>query len=117
MKKKEIIQKSSEFSRIIKKRNGISNRLFIVNIEPTNNQTPKFGITFVKKIGNAVTRNKLKRQVKNIIDNNKDLIAPNNDYIIIIKKEAVNKKYFELETNLKEIFLKIKEKENEKSKH
>lgn len=110
MKKKEIIQKSSEFSRIIKKRNGISNRLFIVNIEPIMNHNPKFGITFVKKIGNAVTRNKLKRQVKSIIDHNKELIAPNNDYVIIIKKEAVNKKYFELEENLRKIFLKIKEK-------
>lgn len=114
MKKKEIIQKSSEFNRIIKKRNGISNKLFIVNIEPKSYENPKFGITFVKKIGNAVTRNRLKRQVKNIIDNNKNKILNNNDYIIIIKKEAVDKKYFELEESLTKIFIKIKEKKDEK---
>ena len=31
-----------------------------------------FGITFIKNIGNAVTRNKLKRRVKSIIDNNEN---------------------------------------------
>lgn len=114
MKKKEIIKDNKDFTRIIKKRNGISNKNFIVNIEKSPDQTPKFGITFVKKIGNAVERNKLKRQVKNIIDHNKQIIPNNYNYIIIIKKDSKETKYQELEQNLTKIFLKIKEKVNEK---
>ena len=33
MKKNNIIKNSKDFDRIIKKRNGISNKLFILNIE------------------------------------------------------------------------------------
>lgn len=110
MKKENIIKDNKDFTRIIKKRNGISNKLFILNKELSNNNTPKFGITFIKNIGNAVTRNKLKRQVKSIIDNNKNIYQNNQNYIIIIKKEATSVSYQELEISLKNLFLKIKEK-------
>ena len=105
MKKQDIIQKGEEFTRIIKKREGTSNKYFILNQE--ENDRPVFGITFVKNIGNAVTRNKLKRQIKSIIDNNKN-IYENKKYVLIIKKEAKDEKYKTLEENLIKIFNKIK---------
>lgn len=106
MKKINIIKKSDEFSSIIKKRNGVSNKYFILNIENNDSNIPKFGITFVKHIGNAVTRNKLKRRTKSIIDNNKNIYQDNKKYIIIIKKDAVNITYQEMEQQLISIFKK-----------
>ena len=106
MKKINIIKKSDEFSSIIKKRNGVSNKYFILNIENNDSNIPKFGITFVKNIGNAVTRNKLKRRTKSIIDNNKNIYQDNKKYIIIIKKEAVDITYQEMEKQLISIFKK-----------
>ena len=73
MKKQNIVKKSKDFNRIIKKRQGKSNNYFIINKENNNENKTMFGITFTKHIGNAVTRNKLKRRIKNIIDNNKDI--------------------------------------------
>ena len=110
MKKVNIVKDSKDFTRIIKKRNGLSNNLFILNKETSNIDIPKFGITFVKNIGNAVTRNKLKRRVKSIIDNNKNFYHQNQNYIIIIKKAAIDATYQELETALLNLFIKIKEK-------
>lgn len=106
MKKVNIIKKSDEFSSIIKKRNGVSNKYFILNIENNDSNIPKFGITFVKHIGNAVTRNKLKRRTKSIIDNNKNIYQDNKKYIIIIKKDAVDITYKEMEKQLISIFKK-----------
>ena len=106
MKKINIIKKSDEFSSIIKKRNGVSNKYFILNIENNDSNIPKFGITFVKHIGNAVTRNKLKRRTKSIIDNNKNTYQDNKKYIIIIKKDAVDITYQEMEKQLISIFKK-----------
>lgn len=106
MKKVNIIKKSDEFSSIIKKRNGVSNKYFILNIENNDSNIPKFGITFVKHIGNAVTRNKLKRRTKSIIDNNKNIYQDNKKYIIIIKKDAVDITYQEMEKQLISIFKK-----------
>ena len=106
MKKINIIKKSDEFSSIIKKKNGVSNKYFILNIENNDSNIPKFGITFVKHIGNAVTRNKLKRRTKSIIDNNKNIYQDNKKYIIIIKKDAVDITYQEMEKQLISIFKK-----------
>ena len=36
MKKRNIVRKSEDFSRIINKRNGISNKAFIINQEDNN---------------------------------------------------------------------------------
>lgn len=116
MKKANIIQKSIDFDRIIKKKNGAVNDAFIVNIEDNNDNITKFGITFTKNLCNAVRRNKLKRQVKSIIDNNKKVYQNSKNYIIIIRKGALDKSYQELEISLTSLLKKEKEKENEKIK-
>ncbi len=115
LKKKNIIQKSKDFDLIIKKKNGIINSTFIINEDNNNDNIVKFGITFTKKLCNAVTRNKLKRQVKNIIDKNKNIYENSKNYIIIIRKGALNLSYFELEQELISLFNKLKEKKNEKN--
>ena len=104
MKKINIIKQSKDFDRIIKQRNGKTSKYFIINQEVNNDNKTMFGITFVKHIGNAVTRNKLKRRTKSIIDNNNLMYLNSKNYIIIIKKEATNASYSELEIDLKELF-------------
>ena len=106
MKKDQIVKKSTDFNRIIGKREGKSNKYFIINKE--KGTTTRFGITFAKHIGNAVTRNKLKRQIKSIIDNNENIYAKEMTYIIIAKKSVLDLKYNEMEKELVNLFNKIK---------
>lgn len=106
MKKAQIVKKSKDFNRIIGKREGKSNNYFIINKEKGSNT--KFGITFTKHIGNAVTRNKLKRRIKSIIDNNKNIYDKNTTYIIIAKKNVLDLKYNEMEKELVNLFNKLK---------
>lgn len=113
MKKQNIIKKSEDFTRLIKKRNGLSNKYFIINQEENSDNLARFGITFVKGIGNAVTRNKLKRRVKSIIDKNKFLYRNSKNYIIIIRKQCIEISYQELEKNLIHLFSKMKGEKNE----
>ncbi len=113
MKKQNIVKKSKDYDRIIKKKQGLKNKYFIINKEPNKENIPKFGITFTKNIGNAVTRNKLKRRIKSIIDNNKNIYNHNQTYIIIAKKTALDLKYQELEKELVKLFLKIKGEKND----
>ena len=114
MKKRNIVKSKVDFTRIINKKNGCVNKYFIINKETNNDLIPKFGITFVKNMCNAVNRNKLKRQIKSIIDNNKNIYENNKNYIIIIRKDALNKSYKELEDNLISLFNKLKEKKDER---
>ena len=50
-----------------------------------------------KKIGNAVNRNKYKRKIRSIIDNYKKMYNNSKDYIIILRKEALDKPFNLLE--------------------
>ncbi|MGN1379354.1 MAG: ribonuclease P protein component [Bacilli bacterium] len=86
MNKKYIVKENTEFNEIINKGKKISNNEFIIFFKHKNELSPKFGITAPKKIGNAVIRNKCKRQVRNIIHSNNLLFKNYNNYIIIIKK-------------------------------
>lgn len=114
MKKENIVKKAKDYNRIIKKRNGIKSKYFIINKEHNKENIPKFGITFTKNIGNAVTRNKLKRRIKSIIDNNNQIYQNNQSYIIIAKKTTLDLTYKELEKELIYLMKKIKGENNEK---
>jgi ribonuclease P protein component len=106
MKKINIIKDSQEFEKIIKNRHYYSNRFFIIYIMKKNEKYYRFGISIPKKVGNSVIRNKIKRQIKNIIDNNK-LINKDLDYVIIVRKEIVNLNYEDKVNSLNLLLSKI----------
>ena len=114
MKKKEIIKKSNDYTKVINKNNKLKNKYYSLFYIKSDNTL--FGISITKKIGNAVIRNKNKRQIKNIIDNNKNNIQNGYNYVIIIRKEILSLSYQEKEQELINLFKKIGEK-NEKQKN
>ena len=101
MKKIHILKENREYNRIIQNNNGIKNKNFIIFIENNTNDIYKFGFSIGKKIGNAVTRNKLKRQLKNIVD--KKDYQNNFICIIMVRKSILNRTYQEIESELLEI--------------
>ena len=98
MKKVNIVKKSQEFTRIIKTQNAYVSSSFVIYIERTHNETYHFGISVSKKLGNAVIRNKLKRQIKSIID--KKDYQNNFNCIIILRKGFLSKTFLEKEQAL-----------------
>ena len=105
MKKINIIKSSEEFTRIIKETKPERFKGYLVFIEHKHVSNYEFGISVSKKVGNAVIRNRIKRQFKSIIDKNN--YQNNFKCIIIIKKEALEKKYHEIEKELNDYFSKI----------
>ena len=106
MKKINIIKKNTEFARIIKTNNPYKTLSYIIYIERGTIDNYHFGISVSKKIGNAVIRNKIKRQIKSIIDK-KDYKKCFN-CIIIVRKNFPNNSYQENENQLHEVFKKFK---------
>mgnify|MGYP003289603013 CR=1 FL=1 len=105
MKKINIVKNSRDFTRIIKSKVPFKNKYFVIYKESTKEEIYKFGISVSKKIGNAVVRNKLKRQIKSIIDK-KDYKKGFN-CIIILRKSVLDLTYNELEKNLFEVISKL----------
>ncbi|MDD3305294.1 MAG: ribonuclease P protein component [Bacilli bacterium] len=106
MKKINIIKKTQEFEKIIKNRQYYSNSFYVIYIIKKAEENYRFGISIPKKIGNSVLRNKIKRQIKSIINQNvffnKDF-----DYVIIVRKEILKLNYEEKKENLEKLFRKI----------
>lgn len=67
IKKINIIQKNEEYNDIIKNSKKIINKDIIVFYTYNNDVNYSFGFSVSKKLGNAVLRNKIKRQIKNIL--------------------------------------------------
>ena len=113
MKKKEIIKNKLEFTKIIKTCKYQKNDFFIIYYRK-NNATNRYGISIPKKTGKAHIRNKIKRQIKSIIDNNENNIQNSQDYVIIIRKKILELKYNEIEKQLLILMKKIGDKNEEK---
>ena len=99
MKKIEIIKSSREYTEIINNSKSKKSKYFSIYYRK-NNDSNRYGITVPKKTGTAVTRNKIKRRIKNIIDNNKKVVHNGYDYVIIIKKGILELTYEEIEKEL-----------------
>lgn len=98
MKKINILKNSRDFDRIIKGNKPYKYKDYIIYIERNTNDLYKFGLSVGKKIGNAVNRNKVKRQLKSIID--KKDYQNNFNCIIIVGRGIHERTYEEKEQNL-----------------
>ena len=106
------LSKNDEFKKLLKEKK-ISNKyatIFFGILSNKNNQ--KLNISFVtkKKIGNAVKRNKIKRRLRNIInDATKEITLKfNYSYLVIAKPTMLNNEYTNIKETLFQSFKNIK---------
>ena len=106
------LSKNEEFKTLLKKKK-ISNKyvtIFFGHLE--NKKNNKLNISFVtkKKIGNAVKRNKIKRRLRNIMNEAVKKISIKFDfsYLVIAKSTMLNNEFKIIKETLFQEFKKIK---------
>lgn len=105
MKKINIVKKNDDYNRIIQKFKPYKYKDYVVYLEKTEENTYHFGFSVGKKIGNAVVRNKIKRQIKSILD--KIVFQNGFNCIIIVRKSILEKSFNEMQEDLTLISKKI----------
>ena len=105
------LSKNEEFKNLLNKRK-LSNKYVTIFFGILDNKNNKFlNISFVtkKKIGNAVKRNKIKRRLRNIINDavKKISIKLNYSYLVIAKPTMLNNDYTNIKETLFQSFKKI----------
>ena len=106
------LSKNAEFKEILKGKKK-SNKYFIIFFKKLSNKNKnKLNISFVakKKLGNAVSRNKIKRKLRNITNEilNKLSLKLDYSYLVIAKNTILKNEYTDIKKTMFTEFNKIK---------
>jgi len=83
----ERIKKRQEFLSLYKKGNRYKGKYFNLVYFPNDLDYSRMAVIVSKKIGNAVSRNKIKRWMRDLFRRNKDLLKDHLDILIVAKRE------------------------------
>ena len=106
------LSKNQDFKNLLKERKISNKYLTIYFGKLSNKDNKKLNISFVtkKKLGNAVNRNKIKRRLRNIMNEavKKISLNFNYSYLVIAKITMLNNKYTIIKDTLFADFKRIK---------
>ena len=105
--KDDRLLKRSDFQRLFKSGNRIQNRLFIVYISRNDLKRCRLGLTVTRKVGKAVSRNRIKRLAREFFRQNRHIFKDYWDISLIAKRECTKVTNQALLSALENIFVRI----------
>ena len=107
MKKQYRIKKSEDIEQVLKKKNSVGNKNYIIYIMK-NSEAKNFrlAMSVSKKLGNAVVRNHQKRLIRQVFTKYK-LEIQSFDIFVIARHNSINLTYSEVESNIAYLIKKI----------
>ncbi|VEF46044.1 ribonuclease P protein component [Bacillus freudenreichii] len=104
MKKAFRIKDNAEFQAVFKKGKSVANRQFVIYMLEKKEQTHfRIGLSVSKKIGNAVTRNRIKRYIRQAFHEFQEQVSHNKDFVIIARKPAAEMDYHSVKKSLEHV--------------
>jgi ribonuclease P protein component len=85
----ERIRNKKEFTHLYKNGRRYRGKYFNLIYISSDLSFSRMAVVISRKVGNAVKRNKIKRQVRTLFRRNKDLLKSSFDIVIIAKKEIL----------------------------
>ena len=97
LKRKYRLLKETKFD----KKRFLTSPFFVLKVAENEKSFSRFGFVVSKKIDKrAVVRNKIKRQLRSIIENNFDKVPKGKDFLIIAKRQILGKETKGIEKEL-----------------
>ena len=100
MKKNFRVKREKDFKEIFQYGTSFANRKFVVYQLENQKSHFRVGLSVSKKLGNAVTRNQIKRRIRHILLSVREHLADNVDFVVIARKGVEGLDYAEMEKNL-----------------
>ncbi len=101
MRKEQRIKKNTDFQLVFNHGKSTANRQFVIYILKKNNQANfRIGLSVSKKIGNAVTRNRIKRLIREAFKEIKAELPTNYDFVIIARKPTANMDFHQVKSSI-----------------
>ncbi|WP_188695558.1 ribonuclease P protein component [Pullulanibacillus camelliae] len=107
MNKIQPLKKNQDFQHVFKKGQSTANRQFVIYVLKQREQAyARVGLSVSKKIGNAVTRNRIKRYIREGLRHYENRFSTGIDCVIIARKPTSELTYWEMLKNLKHVLKK-----------
>lgn len=105
--KSERLKKNSDFKSVYSKGRSFATKILVMYYKKNNLNYNRIGFSISKKVGKAVTRNRIRRLIK---ENLKDMndIRIGYDIILIARVTIVESNYHEIRKNLDYVFKKTR---------
>jgi len=105
MKKEYRLAKNEDFQMVIAKRHRVVSKSFVIYYLPNERGQVRIGISVSSKIGIAVMRNKIKRQVRMMCQEIFN-VADAKDFVLIIRQAYKDQSFLESKTELSNLYQK-----------
>ena len=89
------IKASKDFAETIKKGTALRNSSFVIHFKANELDYTRIGISVSTKLGHAVVRNRIKRQIRAMCDSSIDYASHTFDIVIIAKEGFLKCDYHE----------------------
>ncbi len=113
MKIKYRVKSHEDFQKVVHSGKCEKNKTFVIYYLDKSLSHHRIGISAPVKLGNAVVRSTVRRQVRSMIRELEEDLVPY-DYVVIARKEYCLKTYQENLQDLNSLFLRIRRKVDEK---
>lgn len=107
MRKELRIKKSQEFLEIMKYKRFYSSPVMTIYVKPKAKEMNRIGLSVGKKLGNAVIRNKIKRQLRMMVQEIYTF-EENFDTIILVREKFIEESYDSNKKVLEMLLKKVK---------
>lgn len=97
------IKANEDFALTIKNGRSLKSQSFTIHYFKTNNNRIRVGISVSKKLGRAVLRNRIKRQIRAMCDSILDYKSNSFDIVVIAKNGFLDKEFQENKQILQEM--------------
>jgi len=104
VKRKFRLTSTTDFKRVRRKGKSFAHPLVVVIVLPNDTGSSRFGISAGRSVGNAVLRNRSKRQIREVIRLLIPQIQVGWDIVILARKPMVNASFREIEAAIHQLF-------------
>ncbi|MGM8365469.1 ribonuclease P protein component [Virgibacillus sp. W0181] len=109
MKKTYRIKRNEEFQYVLQHGNSFANRqLVIYYMDKPDQDHFRIGLSVGKKLGNAVTRNRIKRYLRQAFHELEDEIKPTVNIVIIARHPTVDMNFHHIKKSLSHLLFKTR---------